>query len=114
MSFGVLATIRCWLMRFVFAGRLYGQAELATVRGVVTDAAKAVIPGVRVTVRNTETDAAHTATSNQEGFFAVPELAAAGPYVIEATSPGFETYRENRHRSGGRAGTPGSTSPSRW
>src|ERR1035438_4570361 len=82
----------CWLAILV-ASLLYGQAELATVRGVVTDSAKAVIPGVRITVRNTETDISHTATSNQEGFFAVPEL-PTGPYVIEAVSTGFETYRE--------------------
>jgi hypothetical protein len=82
----------CWLAILV-AGLLYGQAELATVWGVVTDAAKAVIPTVRVTVRNTDTDIAHTVTTNQEGYFAVPEL-PSGPYVIEAVSPGFEMYRQ--------------------
>ena len=90
MSFGRQRPV--WLALFL-AGILYGQAELATVRGVVTDAAKAVIPGVRVTVRNTDTDIAHTVTTNQEGYFAVPEL-PAGPYVIEAANAGFEVYRE--------------------
>jgi hypothetical protein len=81
-----------WLAIF-FAGFLYGQAELATVRGVVTDAAKAVIPTVKITVRNPDTGISRTVTTNQEGFFAVPEL-PAGPYVVEAATAGFETYRE--------------------
>ncbi len=81
-----------WVALLV-AGQLYAQAELATVRGVVTDTTQKVIPAVRVTVRNMDTDAAHTVTTSQEGFFAVPQL-PAGPYVIEAVSAGFETYRQ--------------------
>ena len=57
------------------------------------DSTNKVIPGVKVVVRNTETDIAHTMMSNQEGNFAIPEL-PAGPYVIEASSTGFETYRQ--------------------
>ncbi len=82
----------CWLA-LVVASQLYGQAELATVTGVVTDAAKAVIPGVRITLRNTDTDIVHTAASNPEGYFTIPEL-PAGPYVLDATAQGFETYKE--------------------
>jgi hypothetical protein len=83
----------CWLA-LVFTGLLHGQAELATVTGIVTDAAKAVIPGARITIRNTETDITHIATSNQDGYYTVAEL-PAGPYVLEAVIQGFETYREN-------------------
>ena len=57
------------------------------------DSTSKVIPGVKVVVRNTETDIAHTMTSNQEGNFAIPQL-PAGHYVIEASSTGFETYRQ--------------------
>ncbi len=60
----------------------------------MTDAAKAVIPGVKVTVRNTETDIVHSGSTNQDGYYTIPEL-PAGPYVLEATSQGFETYKEN-------------------
>ncbi|HEY3837746.1 MAG TPA: carboxypeptidase regulatory-like domain-containing protein [Bryobacteraceae bacterium] len=81
-----------WLA-LLSAGILYGQAELATVTGIVADSAKAVIPGVKVTVRNVDTGIAHTVATNQEGYFTIPEL-PAGPYVLEAASPGFEIYRE--------------------
>jgi hypothetical protein len=81
-----------WLFCFC-TGVLYGQAELATVTGLVTDSAKAVIPGVKVNIRNVDTDIAHLVETNQEGYFTIPEL-PAGPYVLEAASPGFEIYRE--------------------
>ena len=83
----------CWLA-LVFAGLLHGQAELATITGVLTDAAKAVIPGVKITVRNTGTDISRTESTNQEGYFTIPGL-PAGPYTLEAASAGFETYRES-------------------
>jgi hypothetical protein len=57
------------------------------------DSAKAVIPGVRVTARNRDTNFTRAVQSNAEGYYTITEL-PAGPYEIEATSPGFETYRE--------------------
>jgi outer membrane receptor protein involved in Fe transport len=76
-----------------FAGSLYGQAELATVTGVVTDSAKAIVPGVRISIRNPDTNIEHSEVTNAEGYFTVPGL-PAGPYVLEAVSAGFEVYRQ--------------------
>ena len=70
------------------AGQLYAQEDLATVTGVVTDSARAVIPGVHVTIRNTGTGIPHSATTNQEGYFTVTEL-PAGPYELIANERGF-------------------------
>ena len=75
------------------AGFLYGQAELATVTGVVVDSGNAVIPSVHITIRNKDTDLQRATQTNGEGYFTIPEL-PAGPYILEANSPGFETYRE--------------------
>src|SRR5579863_4268261 len=84
---------RWFWLAWMCTGVLFGQAELATVTGLVTDSAKAVIPGVKVTIRNVDTDIAHTVDTNQEGYFTIPEL-PAGSYVLESASPGFEIYRE--------------------
>ena len=81
-----------WLAFFA-VGLLHGQEDLATVTGVVTDAHSAVIPGVRVTIRNTGTDISHSTTSNQEGYFTIAEL-PAGPYELTAVNAGFETYKQ--------------------
>jgi hypothetical protein len=72
---------------------LFAQAELATVTGVVTDSASAVMPGVKVTVRNTDTDISRTIVTNQDGYFTIPEL-PAGPYELTVEQAGFHTYRE--------------------
>ncbi len=88
-----LRSVVTYCLALCCAGLLYGQAELATVTGVVMDSAKAVIPGVKVTVRNTDTDISHQVETNQEGYYTVPEL-SPGPYEIQAVSPGFETYKQ--------------------
>jgi hypothetical protein len=84
---------RPWWLALFLAAQLFGQADLATITGIVTDAAKALIPGVQITVRNTGTDISHKVTTNQEGYFTVTEL-PAGPYELTAASKGFEAYRE--------------------
>ena len=80
-------------LALLLAGQLYSQEDLATVTGGVTDAHNAVIPGVRITIRNTGTDISHNTTSNQEGYFTVGEL-PSGQYELTAVSPGFETYKK--------------------
>ncbi len=86
---------RPWWLALLVASLLHGQAELATITGVVTDSANAVIPGVKITVRNTDTDFTRVATTNQEGYYTIPEL-PIGPYVLEAVTGGFETYRQTQ------------------
>jgi hypothetical protein len=88
---------------------LYAQGELATVTGVVTDAASAVVPGVKVTVRNTDTDISRSITTNDDGYFTIPEL-PAGPYELIVAKAGFHTYRETGITlETGRIALPGGT-----
>jgi uncharacterized surface anchored protein len=77
----------------IFLVVLFGQGELATVTGVVTDPAKAILVGVTVTLRNTNTNIAHTVTTNEDGYFTVINV-APGPYELTATRAGFDTYEE--------------------
>ena len=74
---------------------LFGQADLATVTGVVTDPTRAVMAGVTVIIRNTDTSITHSNTTNQDGYFTITEL-PPGPYEITATRAGFETYHESK------------------
>ena len=83
-----------WLALIVPAV-LYAQGELATVTGVVTDPAKAVVAGVAITIRNTQTNSAHTVISDANGHFTVTEL-PPGPYELTANKPGFQGHREPR------------------
>jgi hypothetical protein len=83
-----------WLA-LVAPAALFGQGDLATVTGVVTDSSKAVILGATVTIRNTETNLSNSITTNEDGYFTITQL-PPGQYELTATKPGFNTYLESR------------------
>ncbi len=56
--------IVAWLL---LPAGVYAQANLATITGVVTDTANAVMPGVSLTVRNADTNLARSAKSTPSG-----------------------------------------------
>ena len=66
----------------------------ATVGGSVSDAGRALIPGVEVTARNVNTGIATTRLSNETGNYEFPSL-QPGVYVLTAALPGFQTATYN-------------------
>jgi hypothetical protein len=66
------------------------QAAGATLFGTVTDASRAAIPNVQVSIENTATGIITLATANSNGFYTVPNL-VPGPYAISVSAPGFST-----------------------
>ena len=69
---------------------LEAQVVGGTILGSVKDSSSAVIPAAEVTVQNSDTQVARTATVNEDGFYRVPNL-LPGDYQITASAPGFET-----------------------
>ncbi len=65
-------------------------AQTGQITGKVTTSDGAVVPGVTVTVTETETGQQRIAESNQVGYYTVPAL-LPGPYSISVKSPGFQT-----------------------
>lgn len=63
----------------------------AQISGVVTDATGAVVAGAQVQVTNTDTNAVRTTQTADTGQFNLPSL-AIGPYKIEVSKAGFQTY----------------------
>ncbi|MFB3828057.1 MAG: carboxypeptidase regulatory-like domain-containing protein [Bryobacteraceae bacterium] len=63
--------------------------------GLVVDSSKAVVAGVRIGVRNTDTNIEQTIQTNESGLFAITGL-APGVYELTASKPGFETYRKSQ------------------
>src|SRR5207249_6486859 len=51
----------------------------------------AVLPGVEVTVTQTETGVMRSAVTNETGSYVLPTL-PLGPYKLEAALPGFRTF----------------------
>jgi hypothetical protein len=66
----------------------FAQQATGTVLGTVTDPQGAVVPGVKITVTNTGTGIAKTATTDKDGAFHVLDL-PIGAYIVTAEHPGF-------------------------
>src|SRR5207249_6005645 len=65
------------------------SAATATILGVVKDTTGALIPGVSITVKHTETGLTRTAISSETGDYNVP-LLPVGAYEVTSAMPGFK------------------------
>src|SRR6266571_1736330 len=63
----------------------------AQISGVVKDQSGAILPGVDISATQTATGAKRTTVTNENGAYALPNL-PIGPYMLEASLPGFRTY----------------------
>lgn len=63
-------------------------AQFAAITGRVTDPSGAAIPSVKVSARNEGTGALSETATNDEGYFALPNL-PIGSYTVEAAKEGF-------------------------
>lgn len=78
------------MLSVVFVASVLGQEGLSTLRGTVTDASGAVVPGVEVTAREVLTNiTARTAKTDAQGNYEMPGL-KAGQYQVTATLAGFK------------------------
>src|SRR2546426_2904671 len=71
-------------------GDIWAQAT-AQIAGTVRDQSGAVLPGVEVTVTQTETGTTRNAVTNETGSYVLSNL-PIGPYRLEAGLPGFRTF----------------------
>ena len=69
---------------------VYAQGT-AQMSGTVRDASGAVLPGVTVTVTQTDTGFTRTIVSSEDGAYAMPNL-VTGPYRLEAQLQGFRPF----------------------
>lgn len=74
------------------SGAASAQSGLAALRGTVSDASRAVIPGATITLTEPSTGVVvRTAVSDEFGNFEMPDL-RPGTYDLEAELPGFKTF----------------------
>ncbi|MCI0663961.1 MAG: carboxypeptidase-like regulatory domain-containing protein, partial [Acidobacteria bacterium] len=67
---------------------VFGQSTTATLSGVIRDASGAVVPGVKVTAKNTQTSATRETTTDTEGRYSLTNL-GPGQYEVRAERTGF-------------------------
>jgi len=72
----------------------FSQNAITTgmVRGTVSDASGAVIPGASVTLQNAATGQTVSRSTNADGIFVFPSQ-PIGEYLLEASAPGFSEQR---------------------
>src|SRR5437899_1874919 len=76
----LIALPTCWV---------FAQTSTATILGVVKDTTGALIPGVSITIKHTDTGLTRTAISRESGDYNVP-LLPVGAYEITTAMPGFK------------------------
>src|SRR5215208_2551617 len=95
--------MRRWSLRtmtvvamLVFASgsvRAQSQAVNGTIEGTIKDASGGLLPGVTVTVRNTDTGAQRVVVTDANGLYRAP-LLPLGTYKVSAELSGFKKYEQ--------------------
>ncbi|HZU26363.1 MAG TPA: carboxypeptidase-like regulatory domain-containing protein, partial [Bryobacteraceae bacterium] len=83
------------ILLFALAGfclPVLGQVDTGTIQGVVRDTSGAVVPGVKVTIRNEGTSIEQTTTTSSAGTYVFTPL-RIGTYTVEVEQSGFKTER---------------------
>jgi Carboxypeptidase regulatory-like domain/TonB dependent receptor-like, beta-barrel len=83
--------VRLLVVLFAWTGVASAQVTSAVLQGVVTDSQGGVLPGVTVSVTNTETGFVREVVSDSVGFFRAVAL-PPGPYAVKATMDSFTPY----------------------
>jgi hypothetical protein len=82
------------LLVITLSAGAFAQSTNATLGGTVSDASRALIPGVTVTATNTQTGIVSTGVTNETGSYNFPSL-QSGTYKVSAELPGFQTQIYN-------------------
>ncbi|HEV8159561.1 MAG TPA: carboxypeptidase-like regulatory domain-containing protein, partial [Pyrinomonadaceae bacterium] len=81
-------TLLTLVICFGLFSAIFAQAVNGRIEGTVKDASGAVVPGAIVLVRNNQTNLERTATTGDEGSFAIAEL-APGDYSVKIEAANF-------------------------
>ena len=90
MSRTLLVAVVAMMFICSVSGDIWAQAT-AQISGTVKDQSGAVLPGVEITVTQTDKQIARTTISNETGSYALPNL-PIGSYRLEASLPGFRKF----------------------
>ena len=89
MSFRVLRALHCFVVLFALQGIVSAQTTYGTIRGAATDPSGAMVSGVAVVVRNTNTGIENRVQTQQNGLYEVMNL-IPGTYSVSAEIAGFK------------------------
>src|SRR5262245_22113590 len=87
----VTCVLSGFLVLTLASASAFAQATTAQIIGSVKDQSGAVLPGVEITVTQTATGAKRSTVTNETGNYVLASL-PLGPYMLEASLPGFKAY----------------------
>jgi hypothetical protein len=76
----------------LLAADCVAQLDTGNISGTIADKIGAVVSGAQVILISESTGAIRTVSSNDQGYY-VFSLIPSGTYTIEASHPGFKTFR---------------------
>src|SRR5688572_33451760 len=83
--------LRIFALVFLLAsGSALAQSTTATISGVAKDDSGAVLPGVTIVVRSTDTGSTRELVTDDQGRYNATQL-APGNYEVEGSLAGFQT-----------------------
>src|ERR1700736_3301562 len=86
--------VRGVMVLLLTGANVWAQAgATAQISGTVKDGSGGVLPGVDITVTQTDTGQKRNAVSEADGSYLIPNL-AVGPYRLEAVLQGFRTFAQ--------------------
>ena len=80
-------------LAFAASAAAQGQAINGTIEGTVTDESGGVLPGVTITVANTDTGDSRVVITNESGLYRAP-LLRLGTYRVTAELAGFKKFEQ--------------------
>src|SRR5687767_11313183 len=90
-TLAAISVVAC--VSILTAASALAQVPTGQISGRVTDSSGAVLPGVDVTVTQTDTGLKRSTVTNDSGQYAIPSL-PLGPYRLEAALQGFRTFAQ--------------------
>ena len=75
----------------------FAQSDYGSIGGFVRDPAGAVLPKAKVRIRNEGTREEHPVTTNDSGYYTVPNL-AHGLYGMAAEAAGFKRFSPSKNQ----------------
>lgn len=75
----------------------FAQSDNSTISGVVRDPSGASVANAKVTIKNEGTEFERRTTTNESGFFTVPNI-APGYYTVTIEAAGFKTFVKTRNK----------------
>src|SRR5512139_3172050 len=90
----VMTTFAVMLLAAVFA---FAQSDNSTISGIVKDPSGSVIVNAKVTVTNESTAFERQATTNEAGFYTVPNI-PPGYYSVTVELAGFKKFTSTHNK----------------